>query len=71
MFNVLLCKAVRAKSPTLVTDMSEGVSFSLHVVHALNKSNTLLITFIVDPFGGLGPITNCFLFGLRPDPGCT
>jgi hypothetical protein len=38
------------------------------VVRALNESNTLLIPFIVDPFGGLGPIANCFLFGLRPNP---
>jgi hypothetical protein len=38
------------------------------VVHALNKSNTLLIPFIVDPFSSLGPIPNCFLFGLHPDP---
>jgi hypothetical protein len=37
------------------------------VVRALNESNTLLIPFIVDPFGGLGPIANCFLCGLaRP-----
>jgi hypothetical protein len=33
------------------------------VVRALNKSNTLLIPFIVDPFGSLGPIANCFLVG--------
>jgi hypothetical protein len=38
------------------------------VIRALNESNTLLIPFIVDPFGGLGPIANCFLFGLRPKP---
>jgi hypothetical protein len=38
------------------------------VVRALNESNTLLIPFIVDPFGSLGPIANHFLFGLRPDP---
>jgi hypothetical protein len=38
------------------------------VVRALNESNTLLIPFIVDPFGGLGPIANRFLFSLRPDP---
>ncbi len=38
------------------------------VIRALNESNTLLILFIVDPFGGLGPIANRFLFGLRPDP---
>jgi hypothetical protein len=38
------------------------------VVHALNKSNTLLIPFIVDLFGSLGPIANHFLYGLSPDP---
>jgi hypothetical protein len=38
------------------------------VVRALNESNTLLIPFIVDPFGSLSPIANCFLFGLHPDP---
>jgi hypothetical protein len=38
------------------------------VVRALNESNTLLIPFIVDPFGSLSPIANRFLFGLHPDP---
>lgn len=38
------------------------------VIRALNESNTVLLPFIVDPFGGLGPIANAFLFGLRPDP---
>jgi hypothetical protein len=38
------------------------------VIWALNESNTILIPFIIDPFGGLGPITNWFLFSLQPDP---
>jgi hypothetical protein len=38
------------------------------VIRALNDSNTILIPFIVNPFDGLGPIANRFLFGLRPDP---
>jgi hypothetical protein len=38
------------------------------VIWALNASNTLLIPFIIDPLGALGPIANWFLFGLQPDP---
>ncbi len=38
------------------------------VIRALNESNTVFMPFIVDPFGGLGPIANALLFGLRPDP---
>jgi hypothetical protein len=37
------------------------------VIWALSYSNTILIPFIIDPFGGLGPIANHCLFGLRPD----
>ena len=38
------------------------------VIHALNNTDTVLLPFIVDPFGGLGPIATAFLFGLRPNP---
>jgi hypothetical protein len=34
------------------------------IIQALNNSNTILIPFIVEPFGGLGPIANRFLFSL-------
>jgi hypothetical protein len=34
------------------------------VICALNDRNSILIPVIVDPFGGLGPIANRFLFGL-------
>ena len=37
------------------------------VIHTLNESNTILIPFVIDLFGGLGPIANKFLFGLHPD----
>ena len=38
------------------------------VIHALNDTDTVLLPFIVDPFGGLGPIVTAFLFGLRLKP---
>lgn len=38
------------------------------VIRSLNDSHTLLLPFIIDPFGSLGPLANCFLFGIRPDP---
>ena len=38
------------------------------VIRALNDTDTVLLPFIVDPFGGLGPIATAFLFGLRPNP---
>jgi len=41
------------------------------IIRALTDSGTLLVPFIVDPFGGLGPIANRFLFGLRPNPAPT
>jgi hypothetical protein len=63
-----LQKAEQAKFCGLsVSNTSTFVNGEM-VVRALNESNTLLIPFIVDPFGGLGPITNRFLFSLRPDP---
>ena len=34
------------------------------VIHVLNDNETVLLPFIVDPFGGLGPIVTAFLFGL-------
>jgi hypothetical protein len=38
------------------------------VICALNDSHTLLLPFIIDPFGGLDPLTNHFLFSIRSDP---
>ena len=38
------------------------------VICALNDTDTVLLPFIVDPFGGLGPIVTAFLFGLQPNP---
>jgi hypothetical protein len=39
------------------------------IIRALNDhadQNVVLLPFIVDPFRGLGPIANAFLFGLSP-----
>jgi len=38
------------------------------VIRVLNDSHTLLLPFIIDPFRGLEPLANHFLFGIRPDP---
>ena len=38
------------------------------VIHVLNDTGTVLLPFIVDPFGGLGPIATAFQCGLQPNP---
>jgi hypothetical protein len=40
-----------------VNDTSTFVNGEM-VIQALNESNTLLIPFVIDPFGALGPIAN-------------
>jgi hypothetical protein len=61
-------KAEREKfcGPTVNTE-STFVNGEM-VIRALNESNTVLLPFVVDPFGQLGPIANAFLFGLRSKP---
>jgi hypothetical protein len=34
---------------------------------ALNNNSTVLLTFIVDPHGGIGPLVSHFLFGTTSD----
>jgi hypothetical protein len=38
------------------------------VIRALNDANAILLPFVVDPLGGLGPIASNLLFGTKPDP---
>ena len=38
------------------------------VIRALNDTDTMLLPFIVDPFGGLGPIAECLSLWLTPRP---
>jgi hypothetical protein len=38
------------------------------VIAALNNYSTILLPFMVDPHGGIGPLASCFLFGTTSDP---
>jgi len=39
-----------------------------NIIRALNETNVVFIPFTVDPFGGIGPVAQKFLYGTRPDP---
>ena len=61
-------KAEREKFCCPSVNMESAFLNGEMVICALNDTDTVLLPFIVDPFGGLGPIVTAFLFGLRPNP---
>jgi hypothetical protein len=55
---------------SMVKESNNEHSFVLgkQIIAALNNNSTILLPFMVDPHGGIGPLASHFLFGTTSDP---